>query len=94
LVLDHFQVLILAETAKPEWTSVPPHRIKPFARSRGALIFVREPIEGKGWRVFRGEEHRQDSVPAALGAKARSSTENAFRSASLDPTLTDLIEEN
>ncbi len=42
------------------------------------LIFVREPIEDERRRVFRGDEHRQHGVPAAPGARARSSTEKGF----------------
>ena len=40
-------------------------------------VFVRQAIEDIRWRVFRGEEHRQHGVPAAIGIEARCSAENA-----------------
>jgi hypothetical protein len=39
---------------------------------------MREPIEDKAGRVFRGKDDRQYGTAAAIGAQARSSTERAF----------------
>ena len=42
------------------------------------LTFVREPFEGKGGRVFRGEAYDQHRIPAAAGINLRSSIKTAF----------------
>ena len=39
---------------------------------------MHEPIEDIRWRVFRGDERHQHSVPAAIGVEARRSAENGF----------------